>query len=682
MSAHPWLVPSAALVAKLRRTRAIAVLRALPAVPARRLGGRAAAWPPLVAALPALLRAEPARLLAAVGRVDVLPALQELVAGRVDDGRLEQALVVLWLAIAGHPGLAASLALPGPFRQRVVDPCAPRLLAFGDARGLAATAGGAVVIGRERRFAIDEFVVAQLPATGETVIVDQQRGAPDAEVAARVRTALASVAEALPGGRLDRVTIGTGDAVCDEARVGPDADPADLVASAEVAFVRAAAALEPVMHAGGVLVDAGRSLTPAEVVARTCGNAVALPWRADRAAAARAIADDLDELAVLAEPTAAGARLVSLLHASAGALATERRRALLVNVDADDFVYSFQFGRSVERRCRERGLWVDRIAVDPQRCGDLAAELGGAMPPPVADGTEILLGSEQDPSLADVLHRLSERRYEVVVANVRPGVFHDLLAGGFLAAPTLLWDRHLHGGLRAEGERRGIPPGRLGALPLRAWSLADQAGDGLQLDLAAAGLRHGSGHVWPLDLVFFRSTARQRADLLFAGGDNGRDWPLLIEAVRDLPFAVHLVTRQPPAVLPAAVHVDTRLTLCRFRDAMAAASVAALPLVPGVAAGVTVLPMAMALGVAVVATRTQWTEQYVTDGEEGLLVPPGDVGAFRDALARLHAQADLRARLGANARRRVASLCDLEAFTREMFATLDGSSTAPPVTAS
>jgi hypothetical protein len=37
---------------------------------------------------------------------------------------------------------------------------------------------------------------------------------------------------------------------------------------------------------------------------------------------------------------------------------------------------------------------------------------------------------------------------------------------------------------------------------------------------------------------------------------------------------------------------------------------------------------------------------------------------------RLHDESELRNRLVANARRRVAEICDLEAFTREMFATL------------
>lgn len=351
---------------------------------------------------------------------------------------------------------------------------------------------------------------------------------------------------------------------------------------------------------------------------------------------------------------------------------TDRRRALLVNADADDFVYAFQFGRSVERRCFERGLVVDRITVNPTKGRDLAAELGGAIPPPLGGGTEIVVDSERDEAaLRSALQRLSGRSYEVVVANVRPPLFHDLLAGGFLAAPTLLWDRHLHGGLRAEGDRRGVDPRLLGKLPIEVWSLDRKTGPFQQPSLVEAGLEQGTGRVWPLDLEFFQSTLAQGPDRVFAGGENQRDWPLFLEAVRDLPLDVHVVSRQVPAERPSNVRVEARLPLSRFRDALAAASIFVVPLVADAAAGVTVIPMAMALGVAVVATRTPWTEPLIDDGESGLLVPPGDAGALRAAIVRLRDEPSLREHLVANARRKVAALCDLEAFTREMFATLD-----------
>lgn len=54
----------------------------------------------------------------------------------------------------------------------------------------------------------------------------------------------------------------------------------------------------------------------------------------------------------------------------------------------------------------------------------------------------------------------------------------------------------------------------------------------------------------------------------------------------------------------------------------------------------------MAAGLAVVATPVGAVEDIVGDGETGLLVPPGDVGALRDALTRLVEEPDLRKRLG------------------------------------
>lgn len=59
---------------------------------------------------------------------------------------------------------------------------------------------------------------------------------------------------------------------------------------------------------------------------------------------------------------------------------------------------------------------------------------------------------------------------------------------------------------------------------------------------------------------------------------------------------------------------------------------------------------AMACGTPVISTRIDAIEEYLTDGENGLLVEPGDVGALTDALERLATDTELRARLGANAR--------------------------------
>jgi glycosyltransferase involved in cell wall biosynthesis len=58
----------------------------------------------------------------------------------------------------------------------------------------------------------------------------------------------------------------------------------------------------------------------------------------------------------------------------------------------------------------------------------------------------------------------------------------------------------------------------------------------------------------------------------------------------------------------------------------------------------------------------------VEDGRTGLLVDPGDPAALRVALERLLGDADLRRRLGAAARERVAELCSWDRVVHETIA--------------
>jgi glycosyltransferase involved in cell wall biosynthesis len=61
---------------------------------------------------------------------------------------------------------------------------------------------------------------------------------------------------------------------------------------------------------------------------------------------------------------------------------------------------------------------------------------------------------------------------------------------------------------------------------------------------------------------------------------------------------------------------------------------------------------AMAAGMPVVSSAIPGTDELVDDGETGLLVQGGDSDALADALRRIVAEPELRARLGAAARRR------------------------------
>jgi glycosyltransferase involved in cell wall biosynthesis len=68
-----------------------------------------------------------------------------------------------------------------------------------------------------------------------------------------------------------------------------------------------------------------------------------------------------------------------------------------------------------------------------------------------------------------------------------------------------------------------------------------------------------------------------------------------------------------------------------------------------------VLLEAMAAGRPIVSTGIPGYREVVTDGKEGLLVPPKDAQSLAGALVRLLADGELRGRMGAEGRRTAAT---------------------------
>ncbi|MCS6923441.1 MAG: glycosyltransferase, partial [Fimbriimonadales bacterium] len=72
------------------------------------------------------------------------------------------------------------------------------------------------------------------------------------------------------------------------------------------------------------------------------------------------------------------------------------------------------------------------------------------------------------------------------------------------------------------------------------------------------------------------------------------------------------------------------------------------------------LPMAMleamAYGKALIVSPVGGIPEFVTDGQEGILVPPDDIEAISRAIARLAENPDLRRQMGLAARKRVEPL--------------------------
>ena len=72
--------------------------------------------------------------------------------------------------------------------------------------------------------------------------------------------------------------------------------------------------------------------------------------------------------------------------------------------------------------------------------------------------------------------------------------------------------------------------------------------------------------------------------------------------------------------------------------------------------GITSILEAMGMGRAVICTRTRGQVGVVIEGETGLMVPPGDARALREAIQYLWEHPDVAERMGRAGRQRVAPL--------------------------
>jgi glycosyltransferase involved in cell wall biosynthesis len=150
-------------------------------------------------------------------------------------------------------------------------------------------------------------------------------------------------------------------------------------------------------------------------------------------------------------------------------------------------------------------------------------------------------------------------------------------------------------------------------------------------------------------------------DVIFSGGDHLRDIGTLRTATERLPTAVHVVDLYAfgePIEGNARLRFRGSLPLQSFYSALANSRFVVLPLEEDTnrAAGVTVLAMALMAGRPLVATGTAAVRDYVCDGVEALLVPPGDPAALADAITRLDTDSARLSTLAEGARRAGARL--------------------------
>jgi glycosyltransferase involved in cell wall biosynthesis len=154
-------------------------------------------------------------------------------------------------------------------------------------------------------------------------------------------------------------------------------------------------------------------------------------------------------------------------------------------------------------------------------------------------------------------------------------------------------------------------------------------------------------------------------DLLRACGRLKESVRFRCEIAGTGPMEPALLEERARLGLETTVHMHGERTHDELLPLYRRATVFALPCVVAANGDRDVLPNvlkeAMAIGVPIVTTRLEGIEELVTDGQTGLLVPPGDNAALAEALRQLLADGPLRRRLAREARKVIEERFDLRA---------------------
>jgi glycosyltransferase involved in cell wall biosynthesis len=170
---------------------------------------------------------------------------------------------------------------------------------------------------------------------------------------------------------------------------------------------------------------------------------------------------------------------------------------------------------------------------------------------------------------------------------------------------------------------------------------------------------------WPVDQKFWRPMESD-ADMICAVGSEMRDYPTLVEAMRGLSIGCHIAAGSQSDVthptikaiwkggaLPQNVTVGKK-SQAELRKLYAHSRFVVIPLHnTDTDHGTTSILEAMAMGKAVICSRTKGQVDVVQEGETGIFVPQGDPKALREAIQYLWEHPDDAGRMGREGRKRV-----------------------------
>lgn len=163
--------------------------------------------------------------------------------------------------------------------------------------------------------------------------------------------------------------------------------------------------------------------------------------------------------------------------------------------------------------------------------------------------------------------------------------------------------------------------------------------------------------------------------MICAVGLECRDYPTLMAAVRGLAADVVVAAASPWSKRPDSTEgqeIPDNVLVRRFsqhqlRDLYAASRFVVMPLDNvNFQAGVTAILEGMAMGKALVCTRTPGQTDVIVEGETGRYVPPQDAAALRAVIESLLDDPQEAERLGRNGRRRVEEEMSLDCYVERL----------------
>jgi glycosyltransferase involved in cell wall biosynthesis len=243
-------------------------------------------------------------------------------------------------------------------------------------------------------------------------------------------------------------------------------------------------------------------------------------------------------------------------------------------------------------------------------------------------------------------------RLETPLVGIVAGLLNDPW-GRARRATTLPLLRRMHAMLYGPGEAPGLEA----------------------LDAQLAGRVHVNR--FGVDIAFWTPGGTASGGVLAIGNDGHRDWATLVAAAPAIEAEVTVLTRHvAPADLPGNVRWrpadwhERLLSDTDVRDAFRSAAVVVVPVkdVPQ-PSGQSVTLQASACGRPVVLTRTRglWDPEALRDGENVLLVPPGDSEALAAAVGRVVGDPAAAAALGRAARETVEATASVEGYAARLL---------------